>query len=106
MDADGGWRMVDGGRRTADGGRQKIKTEKQKKKTKNEKQKNIRKKKINISDHCRRSSAVFGIVFEFFGKCLETFKPIDYILSGFLLRDKLNKLLRYDIFFSATRHAI
>ena len=28
-----------------------------------------RKKKINISDHCRRSSAVF----EFFGNFLETF---------------------------------
>ena len=76
--------MVDGGRRTAEN-------------KKNEKQKKKNKKKENIhlgSDHCRRSSAVFGIVFEFFGKCLETFKQIDYILSvksGMVSREQERK---------------
>ena len=63
----------------ADG--KKIKHEKEKK----EKEK-IRKKKINISNHCRRSSAVF---WKIFGNILTN----RYIVSGFLLRDKLNKLL-------------
>ena len=67
---------ADGGRQTADGGRQKIKMKNNNNNNNNKKtkiKKKIIKNKINISDHCRRSWAVFGIVFEFFGKCLETF---------------------------------